>query len=204
MKRYPASCSAPTCDAGGVGGGARREGRIGATGFRSSRRRPTSARAKVKDRRIAAFRSSLAGSGIRAVVSHDRNYLINLASRTRRCARRAFRRLRRAGALPGARDPMGRVAPGTTSTIGLRGSRATLALTPSVWRRSRGVGLLIEGTAGSGTALGSTFEELRALRTRSRPAWHARVGFCLDTAHSARGRVRCGYGAGGGVGAVRP
>ena len=45
------------------------------------------------------------------------------------------------------------------------------------------VGVLIEGTAGAGTALGSTFEELRALRDAMPPAVQARVGFCLDTAH---------------------
>src|SRR2546428_12057957 len=45
------------------------------------------------------------------------------------------------------------------------------------------VGLLIEGTAGAGTALGSTFEELRALREALPDAVRTRVGFCLDTAH---------------------
>src|SRR5438876_4281751 len=45
------------------------------------------------------------------------------------------------------------------------------------------VGLLIEGTAGAGTALGSTFEELRALRDGLPAGAQARVGFCLDTAH---------------------
>jgi deoxyribonuclease-4 len=45
------------------------------------------------------------------------------------------------------------------------------------------VGLLIEGTAGAGTALGSTFEDLRALRDALPAGLQARVGFCLDTAH---------------------
>src|SRR5947208_5623837 len=45
------------------------------------------------------------------------------------------------------------------------------------------VGVLIEGTAGAGTALGSTFEELRALRDALPAGVQARVGFCLDTAH---------------------
>src|SRR5205823_14014528 len=50
--------------------------------------------------------------------------------------------------------------------------------------RVRGdVGVLIEGAAGAGTALGSTFEELRALREAMPAAARARVGFCLDTAH---------------------
>jgi deoxyribonuclease-4 len=41
----------------------------------------------------------------------------------------------------------------------------------------------IEGTAGSGTALGARFEELRDLRNALPPAVRSRVGFCLDTAH---------------------
>jgi len=45
------------------------------------------------------------------------------------------------------------------------------------------VGVLIEGTAGAGTALGSRFEELRALRDGLPQAVRTRVGFCLDTAH---------------------
>jgi deoxyribonuclease-4 len=45
---------------------------------------------------------------------------------------------------------------------------------PEVW---------IEGTAGSGTALGARFEELRDLRNALPDRIRTRVGFCLDTAH---------------------
>jgi len=41
----------------------------------------------------------------------------------------------------------------------------------------------IEGTAGSGTALGARFEELRDLRDALPDQIRTRVGFCLDTAH---------------------
>jgi deoxyribonuclease-4 len=41
----------------------------------------------------------------------------------------------------------------------------------------------IEGTAGSGTALGARFEELRDLRNALPDEIRTRVGFCLDTAH---------------------
>ena len=41
----------------------------------------------------------------------------------------------------------------------------------------------IEGTAGSGTALGARFEELRDLRNALPATVRSRVGFCLDTAH---------------------
>jgi deoxyribonuclease-4 len=45
------------------------------------------------------------------------------------------------------------------------------------------VRLLIEATAGSGTALGSTFEELAELRERIGSDVRDRVGFCVDTCH---------------------
>jgi deoxyribonuclease-4 len=43
--------------------------------------------------------------------------------------------------------------------------------------------LLMEMTAGSGTALGSNFEEMAALLARLDPAVRGRVGVCVDTAH---------------------
>jgi deoxyribonuclease-4 len=45
------------------------------------------------------------------------------------------------------------------------------------------VDVWIEGTAGSGTALGARFEELRDLRAALPDDIRTRVGFCLDTAH---------------------
>jgi deoxyribonuclease-4 len=45
------------------------------------------------------------------------------------------------------------------------------------------VAVLIENTAGSGTALGTTFEELRLLRDMIGEDVRHRVGFCLDTCH---------------------
>ena len=43
--------------------------------------------------------------------------------------------------------------------------------------------ILFETTAGSGTAIGSTFEELALLIKRIPKPHHARIGVCLDTAH---------------------
>jgi deoxyribonuclease IV len=43
--------------------------------------------------------------------------------------------------------------------------------------------LLLEGTAGTGTSLGSTFEELAALIDRISPTVRHRVGVCMDTCH---------------------
>jgi deoxyribonuclease-4 len=46
-----------------------------------------------------------------------------------------------------------------------------------------GPGVLIEGTAGTGTALGARFEELAQLRALMPPEIQPRVGCCLDTCH---------------------
>jgi deoxyribonuclease-4 len=43
--------------------------------------------------------------------------------------------------------------------------------------------LCLETTAGSGTALGATFEELAAIISLIDPAYQPRVGICLDTCH---------------------
>ena len=43
--------------------------------------------------------------------------------------------------------------------------------------------LLMETTAGSGTAIGASFEEMANLLERIPPALRARVGVCVDTAH---------------------
>jgi deoxyribonuclease-4 len=43
--------------------------------------------------------------------------------------------------------------------------------------------LCLETTAGSGTALGATFEELAGIIERIEPSLRARVGVCLDTCH---------------------
>jgi deoxyribonuclease-4 len=45
------------------------------------------------------------------------------------------------------------------------------------------VRLLIEGTAGAGTSLGGTFEELAEIRGRIPARLRKRVGVCLDTCH---------------------
>jgi deoxyribonuclease-4 len=45
------------------------------------------------------------------------------------------------------------------------------------------VGVLLETTAGTGSALGSSFEELAALREAIGRSVRRRVGFCADTCH---------------------
>ncbi len=133
---------------------------------------------------VAQFRTGLAASGIRIAVSHD-SYLINLASPDHRLRARSMRcfagELARCHALgiPWVVSHPGNYMDDRAAGVdrNARAYAACLTAAPD------DVGVLIEGTAGAGTALGSTFEELEALRDALPAAVRARVGFCLDTAH---------------------
>jgi deoxyribonuclease-4 len=186
MKRLPGDLlGAHVSTQGGVAQAPARGNAIGATAIQVFTKTPNQWREpKVGDADVAAFRTSLAGSGIRAVVSHD-SYLINLASpdeALRAKSMRAFTgELERCRALgiPWVVSHPGNYIDDRANGLA-RNARAyaeCLAAVPGE------VGLLIEGTAGSGTALGSTFEELRALRDALPEGVRRRVGFCLDTAH---------------------
>jgi deoxyribonuclease-4 len=186
MKRVPGDLlGAHVSTQGGVAQAPARGNAIGATAIQVFTKTPNQWREpRVEDADIAAFRTSLAGSGIRAVVSHD-SYLINLASpdeALRAKSMRAFtgelERCRALGILWVVSHPGNYIDDRANGLA--RNARAYAECLTAVPGE---VGLLIEGTAGSGTALGSTFEELRALREALPASVHARVGFCLDTAH---------------------
>jgi len=158
---------------------------IGATAMQVFTKTPQQWREPaVSAEEITAFRDALVANGIHAVVSHE-SYLNNLASpdpALRDKSARAFtRELERCRAFgipwvvthPG--NYMDERAAGLARNA--RGYAECLAAVPG------DVGLLIEGTAGAGTALGSTFGELRALRDEIPLALRERVAFCLDTAH---------------------
>jgi len=131
------------------------------------------------------FKAARARHGIDIAGSHD-SYLINLASPDRALRQRShesFRReLRRCHALgldflvthPGNATDGDR-------TAGLRRNAAAIR---RVLDEERGeTRVLIEGTAGQGTALGSRFEELAELLERLGREHEGRCGVCLDTAH---------------------
>src|SRR5881628_80042 len=186
MKRSPHDLlGANVSTQGGVAEAPARGVAIGATAIQVFTKTPNQWREPtVRDADIAAFRSSFAASGIRAVVSHD-SYLINLASpdeALRAKSVRAFTgELQRCRALgiPWVVSHPGNYIDDRDAGLdrNARGYAECLAAVLD------DVGVLIEGTAGAGTAVGSTFEELRALRDALPAAARARVGFCLDTAH---------------------
>jgi len=170
---------------GGVAEAPARGNAIGATAIQVFTKTPNQWReSMVRDADVAAFRTALAASGIRAVVSHD-SYLINLASPDEALRERSIAafsgELVRCRAL-GIRWVVSH--PGNYIDDRAEGlARNARAYAQCLTAVPGEVGVLLEGTAGAGTALGSTFEELRALRDALPAGLQARVGFCLDTAH---------------------
>jgi len=132
----------------------------------------------------AAFRAALRGSGVRAVLSHA-SYLINLASvvpdfleKSRATLVDELRRCHHLGI------PYAIVHPGAHMGAGEdAGLDAVARSLDHVLRRTRGrtATPLLEVTAGQGTCLGHSFEQLAGILDRVKEP--ERVGVCLDTCH---------------------
>ena len=201
MKRRPTDLvGAHVSSQGGVARAPARGVEVGASAIQVFTKTPSQWREpRLSAAQAAAFREALAASGVAAVVSHD-SYLINLASpqaalrrRSMRCFTGELRRCRALG-IPWVVSHPGNYIDDRATGLA-RNTRAyaeCLAAVPGA------VGVLIEGTAGAGTALGATFEELRALRDAMPVAVRDRVAFCLDTAHLHA----AGYDVAGNVEAV--
>jgi deoxyribonuclease-4 len=169
---------------GGVQTAPDRAKAIGATAMQLFTKTPSQWREPVlAAESIREFRNRLAASEIRAVVSHD-SYLINLATPDPVLSRRstmAFTgELRRCKALgiPHVVSHPGNYIDDRDAGLERNAARYSKCL-----RAVPGVGLLIEGTAGTGTALGRSFEELATIRHLIAEDVRHRVGFCLDTCH---------------------
>ena len=140
---------------------------------------------EVGPERVAAFRAERERHGIRLAASHD-SYLINLASPDAALFERSlgsFRaELRRCLAL-GIEYLV--THPGN-ATDGDR-DRGLEQNAAAIERALRDEGgdtmVLLEHTAGTGTALGCTFEELRRIIDAIAPTERGRLGVCLDTCH---------------------
>ncbi len=131
-----------------------------------------------------AFAAALDTSGVRHVVVHD-SYLINLASpepSARARSIKAFQaELRRSTALgvAGIVSHPGNFMDDHDDGI----QRNADAYTECLEAVPGHPQILIETTAGTGTALGRTFEELRALRDAIGASVRSRIAFCVDTCH---------------------
>ena len=133
---------------------------------------------------IREFRAKVKAAGIAPVVSHG-SYLINLASGDRALRRQSIEamgdELDRAEAL----GLLGVVLHPGCYTAGCEADGLTLiaeALVELLRARRRGrTMVLLEHTAGQGTSLGATFEQLASIIAKMND--HPRVGVCLDTCH---------------------
>lgn len=171
--------------AGGVHRAPARGAEIGATAIQVFTKTPNQWREPEIEASVAeTFRRSLSENGIGFVVSHD-SYLINLASPdpalSQRSARAFASELERCRTLE-----IGFVVshPGNYIDDRSAGLRRNASAYADALRRVPGdVMVLIETTAGTGTALGSRFEELAELRDRIAGDVRDRVAFCADTCH---------------------
>lgn len=169
---------------GGVDEAPARGAAIGATAIQVFTKGPNQWRDPAVAPEVAGrFRAALAEHAIRFVVAHD-SYLINLASPDTALAERSARSFQRE--LERCRDlGIGDLVshPGNYLDAADAGLRRNARRYTECLRRVEGVRVLLETTAGSGTALGARFEELARLRDLIGADVRDRVGFCADTCH---------------------
>lgn len=137
----------------------------------------------VTDREAEGFRKSLVDNKIDYVCAHD-SYLINLASPDPVISARSItaftRELERCARL-GIEFLVSH--PGNYIDDPDRGLEDNANRLARCLREVGGVSVLLELTAGTGTALGSRFRELARLRARVPPDVRPRVSYCADTCH---------------------
>ncbi len=136
------------------------------------------------DDECGAFGSALSATDVRTTVSHD-SYLINLASPDPTLRARSIEsfaaELRRCGALG---IDLLVSHPGNYMDEREAGlARNADAIAEALEQVPCRTILCLETTAGAGTVLGATFEELAAIIDRLPAHLQPRVGVCLDTCH---------------------
>ena len=137
-----------------------------------------------EDEECTAFREAVRGTDVAVTVSHD-SYLINLASPDPVLRARSLEsfvsELERCRAL-GVRYLVSH--PGNFMDERAAGlARNADAISEGLARAPGETILCLETTAGAGTVLGASFEELAALIAGIDPSVRHRVGVCLDTCH---------------------
>jgi deoxyribonuclease IV len=170
---------------GGVFSAPARGTAIGATAIQVFTKTPNQWREPTVTAEIrTAFSRERDRSGIASIVAHD-SYLINLASPDpvlrARSVESFVAELTRCEALgiPFVVSHPGNYIDDREAGL-LRNAAAytrCLELVPG------GVGILLEHTAGGGTSLGGTFEEMALLRDAIGEHVRHRIGFCADTCH---------------------
>lgn len=139
----------------------------------------------ISGEEAARFRRARAEAGVGVAGSHD-SYLINLATSDPELLAKSIRAFR---AEMDRCDRLGLdflvTHPGNATAgnreAGLRQNAELIA--EALDERPGVVRVLIETTAGAGSALGYRFEEIAAMIDRVPAEHRARLGVCLDTAH---------------------
>jgi deoxyribonuclease-4 len=133
---------------------------------------------------IREFRAKVHGAGIGPVVSHA-GYLINLATTIPGLRRQSVAAMADEIDRAEALGLLGVVLHPGCYTLGNQAEGLQLvadALLELLRPRRRGkTMILLEHTAGQGTSLGSTFEQLASIIAKMNG--HQRIGVCLDTCH---------------------
>ena len=158
---------------------------IGATAIQVFTKTPNQWREPtISDEVAEEFKAERGKSGIRGVVSHD-SYLINLASPDDALRKRSIdsfvgelTRCTKLGVEFIVSHPGNHLS---DVDSGLTRNAASYAV--CLGKVPGSVMVLLEGTAGTGSALGRSFEELAELRARIPAPHRDRVGYCLDTCH---------------------
>jgi deoxyribonuclease-4 len=171
--------------AGGVVNAPARADAIGATAMQIFTKQPNRwAEREVEPAEAGAFRAALAASGVRFTNAHD-SYLINLASpdaalraRSIESFRAELRRCHALG-LDALVSHPGDFMDGREAGI----ARNAEAIGESLEAEPGSTRLLMELTAGQGTVIGATFEEMAFLLSKIPARMRTRIGVCLDTAH---------------------
>jgi deoxyribonuclease-4 len=171
--------------AGGTWEAAARAREISATGAQVFTKQANRwAEREIEAEEAQRFRAAMAETQVRWICAHD-SYLINLASPDAELRARSiesFRaELRRCHALglDAVVSHPGNFMDDRASGI----ARNADGIVQALEAEGGPTKLLMELTAGQGTVLGSTFEEMADLLSRIPAPLRARVGVCLDTAH---------------------
>lgn len=158
---------------------------IGATALQIFTKTPNMWREPVITPEIAAeFHAGRAEHPVEAIVSHD-SYLINLASPNEALRAKSITAFQGELARSTALGLDGIVShPGNFMDDHDAGiERNAAGITESLRAVPGEVTVLLETTAGTGTVLGRTFEELAAIRELVAEDVRHRVAFCADTCH---------------------
>lgn len=185
VARPPERLGAHVSTAGGPQTAPKRGAAIGATAIQLFTKTPNMWREPVITPEIAAaFRQAREEYPVGSIISHD-SYLINLASPDPELRAKSITAFQGELARSEALGLDGIVShPGNfidDREAGLE--RNAAAITEALRAVPGKVMLLMETTAGTGTVLGRSFEELRDLRGLIGDDVRHRVGFCADTCH---------------------